>query len=254
LSPRRQGNPIGRFKLQPGLAASCCDAPITVAKTTTMITLSGFSISNYYNKVKMVLLEKGIPFTEEHCPTGAEDEETLMCSPLGKVPFIRTEQGSLCESAVIVEYLEAMQPEPRLFPVDPWQQAKVRELVTFVELHLELVARELYPAAFFGGKLGDANKARLQQLLTRNVAAFQRLAKLAPYLAGAEFSIADCAAYVSLPLVAMSSKIVFGTDALQDAGIDWKSYIKLIEQRPSAQRVTADRKAEQEARAKVRTH
>jgi len=165
----------------------------------------------------------------------------------GKVPYIRTEQGSLCESAVIVEYLEALQPEPRLMPADIWGQAKVRELVTFVELHLELAVRELYPEAFFGGKVSDANKARVQKLLARNIAAFQRLAKFAPYLAGPEFTIADCAAYVSLPLVAMGSKIIYGEDMLQAAGIDWKSYIKLVEQRPSAQKVTADRKRDQEA-------
>ncbi len=29
-----------------------------------MITLCGIPLSNYYNKVKLVLLEKGIPFTE----------------------------------------------------------------------------------------------------------------------------------------------------------------------------------------------
>ena len=168
-----------------------------------------------------------------------------MCSPLGKVPFIRTEQGSLCESAVIVEYLEALQPEPRLLPADIWGQAKVRELVTFVELHLELVVRELYPEAFFGGTVSDANKARVHKLLTRNIAAFKRLARFGPYLAGAEFTIADCAAYVSLPLVAMTTKVMYGEDALQAAGIAWKGYIKLIEQRPSAQRVTADRKADQ---------
>ena len=213
-----------------------------------MITLSGFTLSNYYNKVKMVLIEKGIPFVEEKCAMGGDkSEETLMCSPLGKVPFIRTEQGSLCESEVIVEYLEALRPEPRLLPADIWGQAKVRELVTFVELHLELVVRELYPEAFFGGKVSDANKARVQKLLTRNIAAFQRLARFDPYLAGPDFTIADCAAYVSLPLVAMGTKIIYGTDALQDAGIDWKSYIKLVEQRPSAQQVTADRKRDQEA-------
>jgi glutathione S-transferase len=217
-----------------------------------MITLSGFAISNYYNKVKFVLLEKGLPFVEEHCPTGLEDEQTLMCSPLGKVPFIRTAQGSLCESEVIVEYLEALQPEPRLLPADPWRAAKVRELVTFVELHLELVARELYPEAFFGGQLSDGNKARVHKLLLRNVAAFARLAKFAPYVAGEAFTIADCAAYVSLPLVAMASKAIYGTDALQAAGIDWKGYVRLIDERPAAQRVTADRKAAQAAGVKMK--
>jgi glutathione S-transferase len=30
-----------------------------------MLVLCGFSLSNYFNKVKMALLEKGVPFTEE---------------------------------------------------------------------------------------------------------------------------------------------------------------------------------------------
>ncbi|MFX7832924.1 glutathione S-transferase N-terminal domain-containing protein, partial [Acinetobacter baumannii] len=34
-----------------------------------MITLCGFPMSNYYNKVKLALLEKGIPFTEEGVKT-----------------------------------------------------------------------------------------------------------------------------------------------------------------------------------------
>ncbi|CAJ0708183.1 Glutathione S-transferase [Ralstonia mannitolilytica] len=29
-----------------------------------MLTLYGFSASNYYNKVKLALMEKGIPFEE----------------------------------------------------------------------------------------------------------------------------------------------------------------------------------------------
>ena len=76
-----------------------------------MITLCGFSLSNYYNKVKMVLLEKGIPFTEERVMTKSKDEAVLGCTPLGKIPYIRTEQGALCESQVIVDYLEALSPQ-----------------------------------------------------------------------------------------------------------------------------------------------
>src|SRR5262245_28463814 len=102
---------------------------------TSVITLCGFSVSNYYNKVKMVLLEKGIPFNEERVMTKSKDEAVLAASPLGKIPFIRTDQGALCESQVIVDFLDAMSPQTPLTPADPWQAAKVRELVTFIDLH-----------------------------------------------------------------------------------------------------------------------
>jgi glutathione S-transferase len=211
-----------------------------------MIVLCGSSVSNYYNKVKLALLEKGVPFTEEAVATKSTDEAVLSCTPLGKIPFIRTEHGALCESQAILEYLEAAYPNPPLMPADPWAAAKVRELITFVDLHLELVARELYGKAFFGGDLSDANAARIRKLLEKNLAGFKRLAKFAPYVAGDTFTQADCAAWASLPLLPMATKRIYGEDLLATAGFDWKPYSRLIGSRPSAQRVLADRKADQE--------
>ena len=101
-----------------------------------MLTLCGFAASNYYNKVKFALLEKGVPFHEEQVWVGETDAG---CSPLGKVPYLKTPQGPLCESAVIMEYIEDTCPDKPLRPTDPFAAAKVRELVTFLELHLELV-------------------------------------------------------------------------------------------------------------------
>jgi glutathione S-transferase len=214
-----------------------------------LITLCGFSVSNYYNKVKMVLLEKGIPFNEERVMTKSKDEVVLAASPLGKVPFIRTDKGTLCESQVIVDFLDAMSPQTPLTPTDPWEAAKVRELVTFIDLHLELVARELYAQAFFGGTVSEETRERVRKQLAKHIAGFKRLAKFSPYVAGTTFTQADCAAYVNLPLVAMASKAVLGEDLLATAGIDWKAYVKLIGERPSAQRVAADRKADTERMA-----
>ena len=212
-----------------------------------MLVLCGSPVSNYYNKVKIALLEKGVPFTEELVKTGSKDEAVLSATPLGKIPFIRTEDGVLCESQVILDYIERRYPNPPLLPADPFQAAKVRELITFVDLHLELVARELYPKAFFGGELSEANGARIQKLLKKNIAGFMRLAKFSPYVAGATFTQADCAAWASLPLVSMATRAAFGEDLLAAAGIDWKPYSKLVNERASAQKVVADRKAEQEA-------
>jgi glutathione S-transferase len=215
-----------------------------------MITLCGFAISNYYNKVKLALLEKGIPFEEELVMTGSKDETVLSCSPLGKVPFIRTPQGPLCESDAILGYLEAIQPKPPLLPADPYAAAKVRELSIFVDLHLELAARELYAQAFFGGTASEDVKASVRKRLTKSIPAFKRLAKFSPYVAGETFTQADCAAWVSLPLVGLATRLVLGEDLLLAHGVDWKTYSALVGQRPHAQKVAADRKAAQEQLAK----
>ena len=212
-----------------------------------MITLCGITLSNYYNKVKLVLLEKGIPFTEERVSTRSAEPAVLAASPLGKVPFIRVDGQTLCESQVIVDYLEARYPTPALLPADPLAAAKVRELVTFVELHLELVVREMYAQAFFGGSVSDGTKERVRKQLAKNIPAFLRLAKFSPYVAGDTFTLADCAGWVSLPPLAMATEGVLGVDMLADAGVDWKGYVRLVGARPSAMKVSADRKADMAA-------
>ncbi|HZZ10744.1 MAG TPA: glutathione S-transferase [Paraburkholderia sp.] len=207
-----------------------------------MVKLCGFALSNYYNKVKFVLLEYGIPF-EEVTVMPSQDDAVLAHSPLGKVPYLQTEDGDLSESQCIVEYLGARFPDRSIFSSDAWQAAKEREMIMFVDVHLELTARNLYKEAFFGGTITDATKGRVEKLLAHHIAGFKRIAKFEPYLCGERFSVADSAGYVSLPLVGMATQAIYGRDFLVDAGIDWKSYVKLINERPAAQRVTEDRKA-----------
>lgn len=206
-----------------------------------MLTLCGFAGSNYYNKVKFALLEKGVSFNEELVWVGQTDPA---CSPLGKVPYIKTPQGSLCESEVIMEYIEDQYPQNSLLPADPFVAAKVRELVTFLELHLELVVRNLYPEAFFGGKVSDSAKEKVGDQLTKNVAAFAKLASFSPYVAGDTLSLADCAAVVHLPLVSSATKLIYGRDFLADLPV--RDYLKRMGERPALQQVNAERKANTE--------
>ena len=211
-----------------------------------MLILHGSPISNYYNKVKLALLEKGVPFTEAYAATHSTDEAILSASPLGKIPFITTERGGLCESQPLLEWIEASWPQPPLLPADAFAAAKVRELTTFIDWHLEIVARQLYGPAFFGGAaLSEGNAARIRRQLTDNIAAFKRLARFSPYVAGESFTQADCAAFAHLPLVAMASKAIYGEDLLQAGGVDHKGYAKFIAERPAARKVVADRKAAQ---------
>jgi len=142
-----------------------------------MMTLCGFSASNYYNKVKLALLEKGVAFEEREVWTDQVDKAT---SPLGKVPYLLTPMGALSESTVILDYLEQQFTEVPLVPADPFGAAKVRELATYIDLHLELVVRNLYPEAFFGRTVSDATKETVSKTIKKNVAAFASLAKFEP--------------------------------------------------------------------------
>ncbi len=202
-----------------------------------MLTLCGFSASNYYNKVKLALLEKGVPFQEQLAWIGETD---LAASPLGKVPYLLTPEGPLCESAVMADYIEAAYPTPALIPAQAFAAAKVRELITFMELHLELVARNLYPQAFFGGTVSEAAREKVGIQLEKNIAAFAKLASFAPYVAGDSFSMADCAAIVHLPLVSSATKAIYGRDYLAELPV--RDYLARMAERPHVQRINADRK------------
>jgi len=213
-----------------------------------MLKLCGFAISNYYNKVKLALLEKGVPFEEEPAYPSQKDE-FLAESSMGKVPFLRTERGILTESQVLTEYIEESHPEPALYPQDVFERARCRELIQHLELHLELPARRLYGEAFFGGKASDETKQEVEKLLNRGLRSLKHLARFAPYIGGSAFTHADCAAWVHLPLVSQTTKIIYGRDMLEEALPQAKAYVRMIGERPHAQAVNAARKAAFEARA-----
>ncbi|KAF1062624.1 glutathione S-transferase [Burkholderia gladioli] len=212
-----------------------------------MLQLCGLPLSNYYNKVKLVLLDHEIDFEEQIHTLPLSGDEALDASPFGKVPFLRTEHGALSESQAIVEYLAARYPEKGLFPADPFEAAKVREITVFVELYLEWVARSLYGQAFFGGTASEETQRRVEKRLVGALAAFRKMTRFAPYVLGETYGMADVAAYIHLPIVGLATKAVYGRDLVFEAGIDWKAYSKLVGERPAAQRVTADRKAYLEA-------
>jgi glutathione S-transferase len=212
-----------------------------------MLKLCGFRVSNYHNKVRIALLEKGIACEENWSVTPSQKEEYLALSPMGKVPYLEVDGARLCESEVILEYLEEVYPQKPLLPKNPLARARVRELVTVIELHLELVARRLYPGVFFGGTVSDGTRQSVEKDLAKGVRALKALAKFDPYIAGKELTLADCAAAVHLPLVSLSTKLAYGRDVLEGIA-QVKPYLKMLGERPAFATVNADRKAAQEAR------
>ena len=210
-----------------------------------MLKLCGFRVSNYHNKVRLALLEKGVPFEEDSSVHPSQRDEYLALSPMGKVPYVELDGARLCESEVILEYLEEAYPQKPLLPREPLERAKVRELITVMELHMELVARRLY-GGLFGQTLSESTKQSVERDLPKGIRAFRSLAKFDPYLAGKELTLADCAAAVHLPLISLATKFAYGRDFLEDVP-QVKPYLKMLGERPAVAKVNADRRAATEA-------
>ena len=206
-----------------------------------MLKLCGIPISNYYNKVKLGLLEKGVPFEEERCTTGKA--AVAAGSPMGKVPFLKTPHGLLCESQAILEYLEDTHPEPALYPRDPFARAKCRELIHFIELYLELPARRLYPEVYFGGSVSEKTKEGVRAQLEQGIGVLAGAAKFAPFIAGPEFTYADCAAYAHLPLLSQTTRKMYAEDFVERIP-EAAAYLERMRTRPHAIKVKEDRKAD----------
>jgi glutathione S-transferase len=207
-----------------------------------MIRLCGFRVSNYHNKVRIALLEKGVAFEEDENVKPSQEHEYLAKSQMGKVPYLDVNGTRVRESSAILEYLEEAFPQKPLLPSDPLERARVRELVIFIELHLELVARRMYVMLGGGKPVSDEAKQRVEKDLVKGVRALKAVAKFEPFIAGKELTIADCAAFVHLPLVTLVTKNFFGRDFLEDLP-QMKPYLKMLGERPAFAKVNEDRRA-----------
>ncbi|MDB6442052.1 glutathione S-transferase [Pseudomonas sp. NFACC32-1] len=206
-----------------------------------MLELYGFSVSNYYNMVKLALLEKGLPFAEVPF-YGNQAPETLAISPRGKVPVLKTDQGFINETSVILEYIEQTQPGKPLLPEDPYARAQVLALCREIELYIELPGRACYAEAFFGMTLPDAIKEKTRTELLLGFATLGRHGKFAPYVAGDSMSLADLYFLYSVSLALQVGRKLFDIDLLADVPAA-KALMEHLEQNPNVQRIAADKEA-----------
>lgn len=208
-----------------------------------MITLYGFAISNYYNKIKFALLEKAIDFKEVYT-TPSQAPELLAHSPLGKVPFIQTENGGyISESQAILEYLEDCYTAVPLYPQNPFERAKCRELIQHLEQNVESVARRLYGEVLFGSPVSDEIKQEVKTKLNTNLKNLSGLFKFSPFVLGENFTAADIVTWPHLQLVGNVTEKLYGENLVSKHIPGVGDYFKTIENRPYAQKVGAERAA-----------
>lgn len=116
-------------------------------------------LSPYSQKVKIALLEKGIPF-EAPMPdgigAGSSITDFLNASPRGEVPaLIEGDDVRIFDSTVILEYIEDRWPTPALLPPDPLDRARVRMLEDAMDSHFEAINWGIQEIRFFGRASGE---------------------------------------------------------------------------------------------------
>jgi glutathione S-transferase len=204
-----------------------------------MITLHGFSASNYYNLVKHVLLYKKLPFQEDLLYGGSD--ALLTISPAGKVPVITTPEGlHISESSVICDFIEETYPLVPLYPDDVGERAVVRQIMKIAELYFELPSRRLIPYAFSGTTVPESVAAEVRQVLNRGVTALKQLCQFSPWAAGEQFTMADIYVYYVNTIVSTFGTSQLGWDVLAEIP-GMKEWNDSMSQSETAQNVELDR-------------
>ena len=204
-----------------------------------MFKLYGFPVSNYYNMVKLTLLEKGFEF-EEIIAMPSQENDFLSKSPMGKIPCLEVKEGPLSETSVIFDFLEDLSPDVPLYPEDPYQRAKVRELSKMIELYLELVVRQIYGVVLFGAPVDEALNAKVNEQLDKGVASLNRVLIFSPFAAGEVMTYADFMLYYTVTLCNMATQKILGRDLCDDLpGL--KAWLNVMDSNPLVQKVNADR-------------
>lgn len=172
------------------------------AGTGTQLALYGHPFSSYTQKVLIALYENGTPF-EFRClgpDTPQHAAEWQRRWPLNKFPLLVDGERDLAESSIIIEYLQIVHPGPvRLLPADATAALDVRFMDRFFDLHVMTPMQHAV-----GGALTGVTAKREEALayaagkLEMAYAWLERHLAGKGWAAGAEFSLADCAAAPSL--------------------------------------------------------
>lgn len=203
-----------------------------------MLKLHGFALSNFYNMVKHSMLEKSIEF-EEVFVRPNQEPDFLAISPMGKVPCLQTEHGSLAETNVIMDYLEDVYPAHNLYPTDPFARGRAKEIIKMVECYIEVPARSHLASVLFGAEQSQSAYDEVRPLVERGLHALTKLAVLDPYIMGDEFGYVDIFTLYSFNLASRLMQSVYEWDITAEVpGLD--KMFELIRCRDISKQIAAE--------------
>lgn len=107
-----------------------------------MYTVLGLNMSPFVRKVRVALGEKQLAYVLE-ARRPSKDPEYLKLSPLGKVPVLVVGDRGLCDSSVILAYLERKETAVPLLPSDDFDAARALWFEEYGDSALSAVAGKI---------------------------------------------------------------------------------------------------------------
>ena len=191
--------------------------------------------SSYCQRVLIALYEKDLSFTpiEVNLFEPQTREEYQKINPFAKIPTLETDSGKIIfEACVIIEYLDRQFPqEPCL--LNPEHILEIRSVERIIDFYINggrevLFADSQRPLELRGGK--EVIKA--QKLLETACIFLEDKLQEGTWLAGDQFSLADCAAAPTLAYL----RLVYNYQHLPNL----TNYFIRLESRPSVAKVQSE--------------
>lgn len=185
--------------------------------------------SPYAMSVFVTLREKGLAFDTVTLDLDAAQQHAADFAQLSltqRVPTLLEGDFALSESSAITEYLEQAYPEVPVYPADPKQRARARQVQAWLRSDLLPIRQERSTMVVFYGQKMPALSPVAQAAATKLISAAQTLlAGNPPYLFG-EWCIAD------VDLAVMLNRLILNGDSVPTELV---AYARRQWQRPSVQ-------------------
>lgn len=201
------------------------------------LTLYYHPLASFCHKVLIALYENGTAFEPRIIDLGkqADRAELEALWPLCKFPVIRdhARDRNVAESSVIIEYLDQFYSgKERLIPADAEPALEVRLWDRVFDSHVQEPMQAIVADRIFNT---NADLARQRATLLTAYGMVERQLAGRSWIAGAAFSLADCAAAPALFYAATVQPFPPEYTALQ-------AYFERLMARPSVQRVMQEAK------------
>lgn len=176
------------------------------------VDLYGLSRSVYTRIARLALEEKGVPYTlhevEIFGPDGVPQAQRAR-QPFGRIPALEHDGFALYETGAITRYVDEAFAGPPLQPAAPPRRARMNQLVSMLDAYayrpmvwdvfVERVGQPLR------GRTADEAKVAAGLAASRQcLDALAALVDGAPFLVGAELSLADLHAHPMLCMLALA--------------------------------------------------